>query len=666
MSCAAGATTFRILDGLVGWDAASFEHLDGAHDPAGVTLASIGGGPGIPPDAIYPYITPARLAYDCGTCTWFLVTPAPPESRLLQLRPCTSCDAWTGSGIETSAVLVAVAVHANLIAAADGARNEVRVWSREGRIEGVIHVEQPTYLAFVSRRELLVVSRRRTIFRFDPAGPALGRIIPPRELRNGIEAIAGAADGSLWIVRSTNTGALTLHVRDCEGHWRAGTINALHEAFAANGLVTVTPGGFCLMRSPRDRHAERCCFTWYGRPTAPPPPPPPTATYERRGQLLTAAIDSGRPRCVWHRVRMDADLPSGSMVELAVATAESDDAPSQGVDDPAWPGFRSGVPHPQDWQVVTGADDLLIRQPPGRFLYVRMRLSGDGFGTPVVRSLRLDFPRATSVDALPAVYRDEPRSEEFTERFVALFDAALEDLDTAFERLPALFDVADTPEDVLPWLGRFLGATFAPAWSATRRRSIITALPALYRQRGTPAGLLRAIELIFDVNGAIEDAAPSSTFGAVGAGTRPSPLDARLGTTRLFGRSRARFRLGASALSGAPLRSHGDPSVDPLTAGVYRFRVLLPAIAGTAARDRLQRLVDSQKPAHTLASVSVASNIPLLTGGMRVGIDTRLGAPPPPVLGAAGNIRLRREAILRGRSHTGHVVGRTPVMSSAC
>src|SRR5262244_158401 len=71
VSCPGGAPTFRLLDGLVGWDATAFERLAGPWDPQGIRLLSAGAGGGIPPDAVSPFLPPPRLAYDCVTCTWF-------------------------------------------------------------------------------------------------------------------------------------------------------------------------------------------------------------------------------------------------------------------------------------------------------------------------------------------------------------------------------------------------------------------------------------------------------------------------------------------------------------------------------------------------------------------------------------------------------------------
>lgn len=648
MSCPSTPPTFRLLDARVGWDPAHVEDLVGVGAASGVRLAPVGpSGGGIDPGAVWPHLPPPRLAYHCASCTWYLATPAPPEPRVLVLAPCD--DAWRALRLDRLRLpgeIASLAVHDQLLAAADRGGDTVWVFRRDGRLVAVFAVPEPTAVAFASSCELLVAAEGgRRLLRFDPAGCPLGALAldgAGTVVRVGVDAA-----GTVWLVSRLPLGGFELRRLPCDGGSEPATVDELAAAFPPTGLTGIDAGGFCLARPHRE---EPACFTWFGRPrpVSPVAAAPPAAHFATRGQLLTLPIDSGIPRCRWHRARLDADVPEGTSVALAVATSETPDPPPQGQADPAWPGFETGAPHPADWQEVPGALDLLVDQPPGRYLFVRLRLVGDGASTPAVRQVRLDFPRATSLDLLPAVYREEPRSEDFSERFLALFDAAIEELDRAIERFPALLDAQGVPEEVLPWLGGFLGAGFDPAWEPDRRRRILAALPGLYPKRGTVAGLAEAIRLVFDVDPVIEELGLARSWGAVAAdGSDPSPLAARLGAVRLFGRSRARFRLDRSPLSGAPLRSYGDPDLDPLTAGAYRFRVTVPgaAVPSAEARHRLERLVASQKPAHTVASVAVGGGHLVLGGAGGVGIDTRLGFPAPPILGV--DLRLGRDSILR-------------------
>jgi phage tail-like protein len=385
---------------------------------------------------------------------------------------------------------------------------------------------------------------------------------------------------------------------------------------------------------------------------------------QKQGQLLTQPLDSGIPRCRWHRVRIDADVPAGTALSVAVATMEDLNVVSQGDPsrDPNWSLFPAGQPHFSDWtSAPAGSLDFLIDQPPGRYLFFRMRFTGDGSATPVVRRVRIDFPRVTSLEHLPAVYRETAKTEDFTERFLSLFDASIEALDGIIERSPALLDADGVPQQLLPWLGTFFDIGFDSTWDAARRRKILDAAPELYRLRGTPAAMTKAINLVFGVIPTIEEDSPTGMWGQLAdpqafrqarcnQSAPPASLQrsAELGSVRLFGKNRSRFRLDHSAIGAAPLRGYGNPDLDPFAAGSYRFRVLLPPIPNMTSedRDRLTSLIEAQKPAHTIATVRVGGTGFVLGSWSAVGVDTSLTPVAKPILGSKGNVRLNRMSVL--------------------
>lgn len=680
MSCADSPKSFRLLDAFVGWDESDAVSLSGLNEAGGVRLAALNP-EALDPSALNRYLPPARLARGCGPCGWYLVTPAPPSSRLLRFDKCTA--RWVGVWDRRCAwdafeYPVAVAAWKRRVAVSDRGTNTVWVWAREGsRLAAAVRVKAPGPVAFTPCGELLAASELDEswrVLRFGPAGELRGHLPDPPAGR--VERIAVGGDGTVWLVIERQ-GDLSLwrfkpESRRCDDHaqqargtdeFQRATLEELRAAFEPSSLKSASGFGFCMEFRGADGLPVTCCYSWYGRPVcedevvAPPAP----GLYDK-GQLLTAALDSGIPRCRWHRVRVEAEVPQGTTVEVAVATSEEPLPTPQG--DPSreekWKEFSAGVPHPLDWQQpAPGALDFLVQQPPGRYLFLRLRLTGDGHATPAVRRIRLDFPRSTSLEQLPAVYRLSPEAEDFTERFLSLFDASIADLDRAIERYAALLDPEGVPEEVLPWLGSFLDVTFNRAWSAEQSRKILAAVPELYALRGTVEGLRRAIELIFEINPTIQELPAQRMWGAVGRG-------ARLGAVRLFGRARARFRLGSSALSQAPLRSFGNPNEDPLTEAAFRFRVLVPPIPhrDDLWHERLVQLVESQKPAHTIAAVRVGGSGFVLGTWSAVGIDTAIAPLPAPVLGKGGNVRLGRMSVLRPGPHgprDGFVPGRAAV-----
>ncbi len=617
MSCGCGKATFRLLDAYVGWDVGSTNNLVGFDDPDGIYLATLSPNV-IDPGAVLPYLPPSQLAIGCGPCGWYLLT-LPPDCPPSVLRLDRCCGDWKPVWHHCPSPSfkkpVAIAAWESRLAVADAGAGAVFVWGNYGqRLVASIEVKNPGPIAISACGDLFVASDDR-VLRFGPGGAASGFVNMPAEPHGEIDRIATDGHCGLWVVTREAGGVALWHASTHELCLSAATLDQLQQAFTKTSLVAASNLGFCLAERDSLNFPVTRCFSWCGKPVDGGIVNP-SIGRQKQGALLTLPLDSGIPRCRWHRVQLDADVPAGAAINVAVTTTEDPNA----------------LLHPDDWMPgPPGALDFLIDQPPGRYLLVQLTLIGDGTVTPVVRRVRLDFPRVTSLDRLPAIYRDNPDAEDFSERFLSLFDASMADLDRAIERYPALLNAQNVPDAVLPWLGRFFDIAMDPSWTTAQRRRILQAAPQLYRIRGTVAGMTKAISLVFDIdetNIAIDELAADRSWGAVDS--------ARVGSVRLFGKARARFRLDASPLGSAPLRSFGNPDQDPFWAQAFRFQVMTPPIPDGADPGgvRLRALVDAQKPAQTLATIHTGGNAFLVGAGASVGVDTVLTAPPPAVVGS--------------------------------
>jgi phage tail-like protein len=420
---------------------------------------------------------------------------------------------------------------------------------------------------------------------------------------------------------------------------------SLLDELAPTGLGVATERGFGVARGT---------FDWDGLEIEARDLGPDDDRYALLGQYLSEPLDSGVPSCRWHRVRVDADVPAGTTLEIAVATTDGPVAgrvPHLASAGP-WSAFPAGDPHPDDWfEAGPGVVDVPLRTPAGRYAYVRARLTGDGTASPAVHQIRLDLPRHTSLDELPAIYGEDLEAKDFTERFLSLFDAQLEDVDEGVARLDALLDAQALPDDALGWLAGLIGLGFEAEMSVEQRRTLIARAPDLYRRRGTPSGLVDTLRYALGIEAIVEELGPERPWGAVGT--------TRLGGLRLFGRSRARVRLGTSRLGTAPLISRGNADDDARLAGAHR--IVVSAATGSD-RALLERVVRSQTPAHVVATVRINEPGFVLTE-LLLGIDTLLAAPEPAVVGTS---RLGRVGVLRpGRAASSlAVVGKPLIVGS--
>src|SRR5262249_39780109 len=325
MSCSPVTPTFRLLDAYVGWDAFDHKNLTGMDDPDGLRLEQEAGGE-VDPGAVMAYLPPPRLARGCGACEWYLLTPNPPTPKLLRRDPCMQSWLPVWSSVCDPKLFidpVAVAARSHHIAVADQGANRVWIWTRGGeQIASEISLHQPGAIAFAPWGELLITTKGRAeILRFGLIGDPRGKLAAsaPGE----IERIAVSDDCKIWSVTRDSGGRLRLwNAERDDTQFKPASVAELAKSFKPTGLVAISEKGFCLEDRGSDGVPVTHCYSWYGRAVKDSeierPRPPALQKY---GQLLTQAIDSGIPRCRWHRVRLDADMPPGTTLSIAVATS---------------------------------------------------------------------------------------------------------------------------------------------------------------------------------------------------------------------------------------------------------------------------------------------------------------------------------------------------------
>lgn len=232
--------------------------------------------------------------------------------------------------------------------------------------------------------------------------------------------------------------------------------------------------------------------------------------YELTGTLEIARPFDGRQvECVWHRVFLDACIPPGASVKLETRAADDPDL----LADLPWqeepqPYLRTGgaeLPYYQPFgaeelrQEGTGTWELLLQRARGQYLQLRLTLSGTGRNTPRIRAMRLYYPRFSYLNEyLPALYRDDRESAHFLDRFLSNPEGLFTALEDRIAQAQFLFDVRTAPAEYLDWLAGWFGVMLDGAWDETRRRFFIAHAPELFAQRGTVAGVLRAVRLATD------------------------------------------------------------------------------------------------------------------------------------------------------------------------
>jgi len=246
----------------------------------------------------------------------------------------------------------------------------------------------------------------------------------------------------------------------------------------------------------------------------------PRPTYQLQAQLVLpqtsaaaspaappAGFDGKQPGCVWHRIFLDACIPPGGSVQVESRAADLQSLlPST-----PWrlepnlylrangPELPYVTPQLQGAADRVGTWELLFQNAQGRYLQLRLTLVGNGRTSPRLQAMRIYYPRFSYLrQYLPAVYQDDPVSAHFLDRYLANVEGFFTVLEGQIANVQELFDPRVIPSDYLDWLASWVSIALDPSWSDQTRRLVLQNVPKMLWERGTPAGIVRAIRLMLD------------------------------------------------------------------------------------------------------------------------------------------------------------------------
>lgn len=327
------------------------------------------------------------------------------------------------------------------------------------------------------------------------------------------------------------------------------------------------------------------------------------------GVYCLAAVDSGEKGFRWGRAAVEADLPPDTALRLYARAAD-------GRDWGGWPDLDVGIrtlegdPLPALREIfgppVSERCDCLL-PCAGRYLWLMLELTATGAQAPVVRKLRLWMRGDHMTDYLPAIYQ----GEDFTRRFLSIFDSMYTDMDRSIDALPGQMDYRHADGELLRYLASWVCVEGEVDEGALRER-IASALPDcedLY----TVEGVRRSVRRLTGRDPILIEPFQVSP-------NRPDCRDPVL-YRRLYGE---------------------DP---------YRFFVLLPedTFSGQREREQFQRDMEEVIPAGMSMQMIQLKPCVQLDWHTYLGINARIGGYVPAVLDEQATIHY--DTTIGGANH---------------
>ncbi len=241
---------------------------------------------------------------------------------------------------------------------------------------------------------------------------------------------------------------------------------------------------------------------------------------------LTVPLDSGTPGTVWHRLYLEAAIPPGCTVLVEAQAFEVwRERPRRWEQqpEPAWLPAASELPfagtslnplpgHEGLFEVLLQRSNGAVRDLAGRYLRLRLILSGDGRHTPAIHAIRAWYPRFSWQSAylpghfhqqemLPAAVPDvqeAANAADLRERLLACFEGVLTPIEDRIAAAETLLYPDAAPAAFLPLLAELTATRLPRHWPEPRQRRWLAEQGELQRQKGTFGGLCRGLDVITD------------------------------------------------------------------------------------------------------------------------------------------------------------------------
>ena len=355
--------------------------------------------------------------------------------------------------------------------------------------------------------------------------------------------------------------------------------------------------------------------------------------------ISSNTLGSGIIACQWHRMALETDIPPKTTVEISYSSSD-DQSLKEKIDflitdtkiskqerareidkELKWSEpekFASNSPNLKEKDLNSQINlnepeknqkNMLFRGKQGRYLWLKIKLlTFDENVSPAITQMKIHYPHISYLRYLPAIYQEDPTSKDFLERFLSIFETAYNDLETKINYIYKYFDPKIAPPNFLDWLASWLNVAFEEDWKDEKKREFLQEAYNLYKQKGTPSGITRIIEIY--------------------TGKKPVLLEYSKIKKPIVLRDDGTFRLGVNSLlletpfSGLRL---GDECIlgrivlrdsvrlpeEPFLPMAHRFTIMLDLSDDEKIlfEKQLRRILDEVKPAHTMYNLSFSSSI---------------------------------------------------------
>lgn len=220
------------------------------------------------------------------------------------------------------------------------------------------------------------------------------------------------------------------------------------------------------------------------------------------GVIITGSIDSTEQDFQWDSIRIEAELPENSLIKVSCFANDSREVllgdNSVNLDEylkDARVDVISGLTTLNSLfkQAFTGSTDGLLRVS-GRYLWLKLEFLVPQPDLFCLRKIKLLLTDEKIIQYLPEIYRDGKEHNDFSWRFMEIFDSIFFDIEENVNRMPEKLDYTQTKGEMLRYLASWVSIQEAQSLGDEELKERIAAIIPEYSAIGTKPGIEKFVE----------------------------------------------------------------------------------------------------------------------------------------------------------------------------
>ena len=195
------------------------------------------------------------------------------------------------------------------------------------------------------------------------------------------------------------------------------------------------------------------------------------------GSYLSRLLDSRERGTRWHRFVMEAAALGDASLQITFYASDDEETVFRGesrkirdliMSADLTPEEKREAFAPYRVRLELNPADTLLYDIRGRYLWFWAEILGQGSETPRIRTVRIDFPMESWSRYLPAVYRQDPLSRDFLERYLGVFQSVYQDMEKEIRESASYLDTETKNEEFLRWMAGWIGLPDIHLWQGVK------------------------------------------------------------------------------------------------------------------------------------------------------------------------------------------------------